>query len=99
MAIDFSLAPDLVELRDRVRLFMDSEVRSFQDEVDRGLPRPEVRQGIAALRRRAKEWQLWLPHMPAAYGGLNLGPVAMATVSAEAGRVPVGPFVLNCQAP
>src|SRR5439155_1380519 len=39
------------------------------------------------------------PHMPKEWGGLGLGPVGMASVSAEAARAGIGPFVLNCQAP
>jgi acyl-CoA dehydrogenase len=37
--------------------------------------------------------------MPAEWGGMGLGPTAMAAVSAEAAKSSVGPFVLNCQAP
>jgi acyl-CoA dehydrogenase len=37
--------------------------------------------------------------MPAEYGGMGLGHLAMAAVSAEAGRTRFGPFALNCQAP
>src|SRR5437016_306510 len=51
------------------------------------------------LRGRARELGLWCPHMPAEWGGMGLGPVAMAAVSAEAARVGIGPMVLNCQAP
>ena len=38
-------------------------------------------------------------HMPAEWGGMGLGPTAMAAVSAEAAKVPIGPFVINAQAP
>ena len=37
--------------------------------------------------------------MPEEWGGLGLGPTAMAFVSAEAARTTFGPFVLNAQAP
>ncbi len=30
---------------------------------------------------------------------MGLGPTAMAAVSAEASKVPIGPFVINAQAP
>jgi acyl-CoA dehydrogenase len=51
------------------------------------------------LRERAKELGLWNPHLPSEWQGMGLGPVAMAFVSAEAGRTGIGPFVLNAQAP
>jgi acyl-CoA dehydrogenase len=37
--------------------------------------------------------------MPPEWGGMGLGPTAMAAVSAEAARTRIGPFILNCQAP
>ena len=52
------------------------------------------------LRKEAREeWGLWLPHMPPEWGGMGLGPTAMAAVSAEASKVRIGPFVINAQAP
>ena len=62
--------------------------------------RKAVVKAIVELRDRARnEWKLWLPHMPAEWGGMGLGPTAMAAVSAEAAKVGIGPFVLNAQAP
>src|SRR5437870_698341 len=40
-----------------------------------------------------------MPHMPKEYGGMGLGHVAMAAVSAEAAKSGFGPFALNAQAP
>jgi acyl-CoA dehydrogenase len=37
--------------------------------------------------------------MPKEWGGMGLGPTAMAAVSAEAAKVGIGPFVINAQAP
>jgi acyl-CoA dehydrogenase len=51
------------------------------------------------MRQAAQEWGLWLPHMPEEFGGMGLGHVAMASVSAEAGKTRFGPFALNAQAP
>ena len=62
-------------------------------------PLPVVK-AIVELRAKARdEAKLWLPHMPAEWGGMGLGPTAMAAVSAEAAKVSIGPFVLNAQAP
>ena len=101
MAIDFTLSPELEELRDRVRTFMDKEVRPAEDELDvaRQGDRGQMVKHIVTLRKKAHDEGLWLPHMPPEFGGMGLGPVAMATVQSEAARTSWGPFILNCQAP
>jgi len=100
MPIDFSLPPDVQQLRERTRAFVDTRVRPTEQELDeRGAERREFRRAIGELRREAKEWGLYLPHMPEEWGGLGIGPVGMASVSAEAARSGIGAFVLNCQAP
>ncbi len=97
--IDFSFAPEVEAVRMRVRDFMDSEVRPQWDATNQD-DRKSVVKTIVQLRERARtEWKLWLPHMPVEWGGMGLGPTAMAAVSAEAAKVSIGPFVLNAQAP
>jgi acyl-CoA dehydrogenase len=104
MAVDFTLPPDVEAVRQRVRDFMDSEVRPAEEKLyaNAAPAEPERRDVVAmivGLREKAKEWGVWLPHMPEEWGGLGLGPTAMAFVSAEAARTTFGPFVLNAQAP
>lgn len=103
--MDFTFPAEVEDIRLRVRAFVEGSVapaearqraeRTGDERVDRralvGL--------IGELRRRAREEGLWLPHMPPEWGGMGLGPTAMAAVSAEAARSPIGPYVLNCQAP
>ena len=101
MSIDFTLPPEVEDVRLRVRKFMEEEVRPVQD----GLQREEAERGkfiqeIVKLRRRAKDQGLWNPHMPKEWDGMGLSVTAMAFVSAEAARVGgIGPYVLNAQAP
>src|SRR5437588_12419281 len=100
MAIDFTLPPDVEAVRKRTREFIEGEVRPAEEKLAAdGADRRAFRNAIVELREKAKEWQLYLPHMPPEFGGLGLGPVGMASVSAEAARAGIGPFVLNCQAP
>ncbi len=96
MSIDFTLPPDVTAVRERVRAFMQDEVAAAERRM-----RTEGgwRKGYAALRARAKEIGLWAPHMPREFGGMGLGPLAMAFVSAECGRTAMGAYVLNCHAP
>jgi acyl-CoA dehydrogenase len=98
--IDFTLPPDLADLRQRVRDFIEGELRPAEEKLHaNGDDRGELIRMIVEMRGRAREVGLWLPHMPAEFGGMGLGPVAMATVSSEAARSGFGPFILNCQAP
>jgi acyl-CoA dehydrogenase len=99
MAIDFSLPPDIVELRDRVRSFIEKDVAPVTDELGESSPRAKWAEAIFRLRKRAREVGIWLPHMPKELGGMGLGPLGIATVSAECGRNPIASFVINCQAP
>jgi acyl-CoA dehydrogenase len=96
MAIDFTLPPDVVAVRERVRGFMQDEVASAEERMRR---EGHWRKGYAELREEAKRAGLWAPHMPPEYGGMGLGPLAMAFVSAECGRTMMGAYVLNCHAP
>lgn len=105
MAIDFTFGPEVDEVRRRVRELIDGEVRPAEQKTaaaatgDAKADRRAWRETIGALRGKAREAGLWLPHMPPEWGGMGLGPTAMAAVSAEAARSRIGPFVLNCQAP
>ncbi|MGH9292982.1 MAG: acyl-CoA dehydrogenase family protein [Acidimicrobiales bacterium] len=100
MAIDFCFTPEIEAVRSRVRAFVDESVRPVEERlVGDGADRAAWRRAIAQLRSTARAEGLFLPHMPAEWGGMGLGPTAMAAVSAELGRSRIAAFVLNCQAP
>jgi acyl-CoA dehydrogenase len=100
VAIDFTLPPEIDEIRLKVRRFIDGEVRPVSENLEtQDSDRNEFIMAILKLRERAKEENLWLPQMPPEWGGLGLGPTAMAFVQAEAVRSSIGPYVLNCYAP
>jgi acyl-CoA dehydrogenase len=97
--IDFTFPPEVEEIRLKVRSLMDDVVRPEWDATDQS-QRSDVVKTIVKLRKIAREdWGIWLPHMPPEWGGMGLGPTAMAAVSAEAAKVGIGPFVINAQAP
>ena len=100
MAIDFSFPPEVEHLLHKVRQFCAEVVRPAEAEIDahEGDRKVLVRE-VIRMRKAAQEWGLWLPHMPEEYGGMGLGHVAMAAVSAEAAKTRFGPFALNAQAP
>jgi acyl-CoA dehydrogenase len=96
MAIDFTMPPQVLEIRDKVRAFIHEEIEPAEEKMRRD---GSWREGIIELRKRAMKRGLWNPHLPPEFGGLGLGPMAMAMVSAECGRNRIASFVLNCQAP
>jgi len=103
MAIDFSLTPELVAIRKRVRAFVDEVIRPAEDRMEQERLRENDKgryfRELLAMRSKAKSEGLWLPHMPADWGGMGLGHVELAMVQAEAAKTYYGPWVFNCQAP
>jgi acyl-CoA dehydrogenase len=87
MSIDFSLSPELEEIRGKVRSFIadvvtPAERRLEADKVAETDRRAYVAE-LLALRGQAQELGLWLPHMPVEWGGMGLGHVELAMVQAE----------------
>jgi acyl-CoA dehydrogenase len=100
MAIDFTFPPDVEKARNRVREFVEAEIVPTEARLlDEGAGRGDWRAALDELRDKAKEADLWLPQMPVEWGGMGLGPTALAAVSAELARSTWGPYVLNCYAP
>jgi len=103
MAIDFTLSPELEELRSRIRDFVDTVVKPVEAEIERDKldqhDRTAYLSALIGMRKAAAEAGLWLPHMPPEWGGMGLGHVELAMVQAEAARSYYGPWVMNCQAP
>ncbi|MFN8041856.1 MAG: acyl-CoA dehydrogenase family protein, partial [Mycobacterium sp.] len=103
MSIDFSLTPEIEEIRGRVRAFIDDVVKPTEARIQsEGLEhddRDAYLHALLGMRKQAYDAGLWLPHMPAEWGGMGLGHVELAMVQAEAAKSYYGPWVLNCQAP
>lgn len=87
--MDFELSPELVNLRDRVATFIRDE----------GIPAENDEADIEALREKARRAGIYGPQLPAEYGGLGLGTVAMCVLFEQAGRSLLGPLALHCAAP
>src|SRR3954463_11595203 len=98
LAIDFTLAPEPAAIRERVRTFVDDTIKpamepfGHREELEGDAHRGYVRT-LIGLRKQAMAEGLWLPHMPAEWGGMGLGHVELAIVQAEAARTRVGPWV------
>jgi acyl-CoA dehydrogenase len=90
--MDFELDPPLLALRDRVAAFV-------RDEVIPAEAKPVDDAVVAALRAKAKKAGIYGPQLPAEYGGLGLGIVALCVLFEQAGRSFLGPLALHCSAP
>ncbi|MCP4382551.1 MAG: acyl-CoA dehydrogenase [Hyphomicrobiales bacterium] len=101
MTIDFTLEPEVEEVRLRIREFIDDVVRPGEKKIGDpdDIERSEYLQVLLEMRQEAKDAGLWLPHMPEEWGGMGLGHVQLAMVQAEAGKTYYGPWVMNCMAP
>ena len=104
MAIDFSLTPELEEIRMTIRTFVNEVIKPEEDRIeghngDKPLEGKERSNALVALRKKAHAEGLWLPHMPKEWGGMGLGHVELAMVQAEAAKSYFGPWVFNCAAP
>jgi acyl-CoA dehydrogenase len=95
--MDFQVQPELEELRQRARRFIDQVVIPLeaQEPDEAGLPE-EV---LLKVRRQSREAGIWAPQLPRELGGLGLDTLALCVLFEEAGRSPLGPLALHCAAP
>jgi len=101
MAIDFTLTPELEDIRMRVRSFVDEVVKPGEARIGSrdDIERADYIKILLEMRAAAQAAGIWLPHMPKEWGGMGLGHVELAMVQAEAAKSSYGPWVFNCQAP
>src|SRR3990170_8391230 len=111
--MDFNLSPADTEWRDRVRAFMDAEVRPRRGDYDKQQAEGErwkVLPVVEELKARAKAEGLWNLFMPPSHGatpvdesfqfdGPGLSNLAYAFCAEEMGRIPWASEVFNCSAP
>jgi acyl-CoA dehydrogenase len=102
--MDFAIAPEVEELRERVRAFIAEHVEPVEDEalaaldaeVGTGTPYPAM---LVELRERARAeglWNLFLAD-PDIGGGLSNADYGL--LCEDMGRSLVAPMVFNCSAP
>jgi acyl-CoA dehydrogenase len=98
--MDFTLPPDLEELRQRVRRFVGDEVLPLEQDRDNYDAHENIRLDLLdAVRARAKAAGLWAPQSPKSRGGMGLPVVGWAAMYEEANRSIFGPACFNCAAP
>ena len=111
--MDFSVAPQETEWRDRVRLFIDEHVRPRSAEYDlsqREGERWKVLPVVEELKAKARSEGLWNLFMPPSHGappvddsfdfdGPGLSNLQYAFCAEEMGRILWSSEVFNCSAP
>ena len=97
--MDFTLSPEIEDIRLRTRRFVEEYVlpleaaRTNYDEHEN--IRLDVLRGVQA---KARAEGLWAPQAPKAYGGMALPIVGWAAMYEEANRSIFGPLAFNCAA-
>src|ERR1700733_12927232 len=98
--MDFTLPPEIEQLRLRTRAFIEEHVLpleadpvNFSDHENIPLKR------LAPIQEKARQTGLWAPQSPKEFGGMALPIVAWAAIYEEAARSVFGPLSINCMAP
>lgn len=96
--MDFSLPPALIDLRQKVRSFIQEEIIPHENDPGQTAhgPSEAFRQTLVG---RARQAGLLTPHASRELGGLGLSHVEKAVVFEEAGYSTLGPTAMNIHAP
>ena len=98
--MDFTLSPEVDELRLRIRRFTETRIIPLEADPDSFDEHENIRLDLLGeLRTEVKAQGMWAPQMPRERGGLGLGVAGMAACYEEMGRSLFGPVSFNCAAP
>ncbi len=98
--MDFTLSPEVDELRLRIRDFTQTRIIPLEADPDSFDEHENIRLDLLGeLRAEVKAQGMWAPQMPRERGGLGLGVAGMAACYEEMGRSLFGPVSFNCAAP
>jgi acyl-CoA dehydrogenase len=98
--MDFTLPPEIEDIRRRVRAFVDEHVVPLESDPQNFADHENIpHERLAPVRAKAKAAGLWAPQVPKELGGMGLPIVAWAAVYEEAARSIFGPLAIHCMAP
>jgi acyl-CoA dehydrogenase len=98
--MDFTLSPEIEDLRKRVRAFVDEHVLPLEKDPKNFADHENIPDAqLAPVRAKARAAGLWAPQSPKEFGGMQLPIVAWAVMYEEAARSLFGPLAFNCMAP
>ena len=98
--MDFTLAPEIEDLRLRVRAFVEEHVLPLEADPQNFSEHENIPEDrLAKVREKARKAGLWAPQSPKEFGGMELPIVAWAAIYEEAARSIFGPLAIHCMAP
>src|SRR5829696_1637542 len=98
--MDFTLSPEIEDLRVRTRAFVEQYVLPLEANRTNYDEHENIRLDVLApLQEKAKAAGLWAPQSPKEFGGMALPIVAWVVMYEEAARSIFGPLAFNCMAP
>jgi acyl-CoA dehydrogenase len=98
--LDFSLSPEIEDLRLKVRAFIEKEVLPLESDPENFSEHENIpEERLKLVRAKAKAAGLWAPQSPKEFGGTELPIIAWAAIYEEAARSIFGPLAINCMAP
>jgi acyl-CoA dehydrogenase len=98
--MDFTLSPEIEDLRLRTRAFVEADVLPLEADPENYDGHENIRLDLLReIQAKAKAAGLWSPQAPKEFGGLGLPVVGWAALYEEANRSIFGPVCLNAAAP
>jgi acyl-CoA dehydrogenase len=98
--MDFTLSPEIEDIRLRVRAFVEEHVLPLESDPANFTEHENIpAERLAPVREKAKKAGLWAPQVPKEFGGMGLPIVGWAAIYEEAARSIFGPLAIHCMAP
>ncbi len=98
--MDFSISPELDQLRQRIRAFVAERILPLEDDPSSYDDHENINLDLLdSLRKEAKAEGLWCLQLPPEDGGLGVGIQGMAVCYEEMNRSIFGPVIFNSAAP
>jgi acyl-CoA dehydrogenase len=94
---DFSVTPEIRELRQRVSSFMEEHIYPNEHELEKFDANTEAM--MKDFQSRTKAEGLWAPHLPAEAGGMGIGFMPYVYLNEIIGRSFFAPRAFGAQAP
>jgi acyl-CoA dehydrogenase len=95
---DYTLTPEIREIRQTVRAFMDEHIYPNEYVLEEGEP-AEVESLTKDLQARTKKMGYWAPHLPKEAGGMGIGFMPYVYMNEIIGRSVLAPRAFGSQAP
>ncbi len=95
--VDFTLTPEITELRRRVASFMNEHIYPNEDQL--GREDDDAEGLLKSLQSRVKSDGMWAPFIGPEAGGTGTGFLPYAYINEILGRSPFAPRAFGCQAP